>query len=188
MHQPRLLVHLWRLRQPRLFLFGSSDRRLGSTEAFYPSSCLQILFRINRDQGFKKRRRRPKGEKKNLFASLEDGGRMGRGRGAWRGCGVRVGIRAGGEGCWLQKSKKNKPPSHLAKRNQSRLWVFQSDLLCKAEMGSRRLNLWLNPFANMHWSGERRGRQGDCNANFPPHPPLPPTPTPGQSDLKGGGL
>lgn len=40
----------------------------------------------------------------------------------------------------------------------------------------------------MHWPGERRGRQGDCNANFPPHPPLPPTLTPGQSDLKGGGL
>lgn len=60
----------------------------------------------------------------------------------------------GDKGWWgrvlTPKSKKNKPPSHLTKRNQSWLLVFQSGILCKAEMGSRRLYLWLNPFANMH--------------------------------------
>lgn len=44
---------------PRLFLFCSSARLLGSTKAFYPSSCLQILFRINRER----EKRRPKEKK-----------------------------------------------------------------------------------------------------------------------------
>lgn len=99
--------------------------------------------------------------------------------------------KGGEEGWWgrvlTPKSKENKPPSHWTTRNQSWLGVVQSGLLGKAGMGSRRLNLWLNPFANMHGSGERRARQGDCKANFPPAPRCPPPPLPAGVISKGVG-
>lgn len=167
---------------------SSSAPRLGSWEA--PRLfILQAVFKSFQD---KQRRGKKEDQKKKknpfcLFRGWWEDGEWG-GGGGGRGCGVRVGIRTGGDGCWLQKSKENKPPSHLTKRNQSWLFGFSVRLLCKAEMGSWRLNLWLNPFANMHWPGERRGRLGlQCKLS-PPTPLLPPTPTPGQSDLKGGGL
>lgn len=88
---------------PRLFLFCSSARLLGSTKAFYPSSLSSNPFQDKQGRGKKEDQKKKKSL--CLFRGWwEDG--EGEGEGAWRGCGVRVGIRAGGEGCWLQKARK----------------------------------------------------------------------------------
>lgn len=75
---------------PRLFLFCSSARLLGSTKAFYPSSCLQILFRINREGGKKKTKRKKKKSLCLFRGWWEDG--------EWGGGGGREGVAGWGWG------------------------------------------------------------------------------------------
>lgn len=87
----------------------------------------------------------------------------------------------GEEGRWgrvlTPKSKENKPPSHWPTRNQSWRGFVRSGVLGEAGMGSRRLNLGLNPFANMHGSGERRASQAaGLQCKLSPRPPRPPPP------------
>lgn len=115
MHQPGLLVHLQRQRQPLALPLLLLGWLLGSTKAFYPSLSSNP-FQDKTEKGKKKDQK-----KKNPFASLEDGGRMGsgEGEGAWRGCGVRVGEgRLVGTGADSKKARKKNHSSHLTKRNQ----------------------------------------------------------------------
>lgn len=98
----------------------------------------------------------------------------------------------GDKGWWgrvlTPKSKKNKPPSHLTKRNQSWLLVFQSGILCKAEMGSRRLYLWLIILLQICIDREKgeEGR-GIAMQTFPPTPRCPPPPLRARVISKGVG-